>query len=307
MTRVAVVFPGQGAQRPGLGEPWRDHPAWEVVERADELLGEPVSRLLLDASPEELSHTREAQLAVLVASLVAWEAARHHLTEPAVFAGHSLGQVTALIASGALGLAEGLAVAEARASATQRAAARNPGRMVALLGASLETAGASCEASPGACWVANDNAEGQVVIGGTPGGVEAAVARARQLGVRKAVPLDVDGAFHTPLMQEAADALFPHAASARFAAPVAPVVANTDARPHADTAWAPRLVEHLVRPVRWRESMEVLSSLGASTVVEVGPGGVLAGLARRAMPGARVEVVATPADVAAVAAAGAPA
>ena len=170
--RVAVVFPGQGTQAPGMGAPWQDHPAWKVVEQAEAALGEPLAPLLLDASAEELARTRNSQLSVLCASLVAWEAARPLLHDVVAFGGHSLGQVTALIASGALELEDGVRFAARRAELTQAAADAHPGRMAALLGATLEQAEDACTAAPGACWVANDNAPGQVVIAGTPDGVE---------------------------------------------------------------------------------------------------------------------------------------
>ncbi|MGH2685450.1 MAG: ACP S-malonyltransferase, partial [Actinomycetota bacterium] len=188
---VAVVFPGQGTQRSGMGEPWRDHPAWTVVEQAEEALGERVGRLVIDAPPETLSRTREAQLAVLLTSLMAWEAARPALNGSVAFAGHSLGQVTALIAAGVLTLDDGVRFAARRAEVTQAAADHRPGKMAALLGATVEQAEDACTAAPDACWLANDNAPGQAVIAGTPEGLEAAAERARELGVKKVMALNV--------------------------------------------------------------------------------------------------------------------
>jgi len=263
-----------------MGEPWRSVPAWEIVERAETVLGLPVARLLLDASAEELSRTREAQLSVLLASLLAWEAVRDQIEAPIAFAGHSLGQITALIASGALTLEDGLALAMARADCTQAAADASPGRMAALIGAGVDLAEQACAGLD--AWVANDNAPGQVVIGGTAEGLDAATARAGDLGVRRVVALNVGAAFHTPRMQAAADALAPFLATTPFRAPSAPVVSNADARPYAGAdGWPSRLADHLTSPVRWRSSMETLVELGADEFYEVGPGNVLTGLAKR--------------------------
>ncbi len=191
---IAVIFPGQGTQTTGMGAPWRDHPAWGVVDRAETALGEPLSSLILDAPTEQLARTREAQLAVLLTSLVAWEAVRERIEAPIAFAGHSLGQVTALIASGALPLEEGVQFAARRAELTQAAADTHPGRMAALLGASLEQAEEACRAAPDGCWIANDNAPGQVVIAGTPDGVEETPPEAPVVSNGDAQPYeDADG------------------------------------------------------------------------------------------------------------------
>jgi [acyl-carrier-protein] S-malonyltransferase len=283
-----------------MGGPWRTTPWWALVERAEEALGEPLAPLLLDAPAEALARTREAQLAVFVQSLVAWEAVREALAAPVAFAGHSLGQLTALVAAGALSFEDGVRLVARRAAATQAAADRRPGRMVALVGAEPEVAAQACEAA-GEAWVANDNAPGQVVVGGTPAGVEAASEAARALGVRRVIPLNVGGAFHTPLFADARAELEPALAATPFAVPGAPVVSNVDARPHTDPAgWPAQLGAHLVSPVRWRQSVLTLVSLGADSFVEVGPGNVLAGLARRTSPGVPVRNVASPEDAATV-------
>ena len=263
-----------------MGEPWRSSPAWEVVERAETALGLPLAHLLLEATADELSRTREAQLSVLLASLLAWEALKPQVEAPVAFAGHSLGQITALIASGSLDLADGVALAVARADCTQAAADASPGRMAALIGADVEVAEKACDGLQ--AWVANDNAPGQVVIGGTAEGLDAAIARTGDLGVRRVMKLNVQAAFHTPLMQAAADALAPFLATTPFAVPSAPIVSNADARPYAGAeGWPQRLAEHLISPVRWRSSLETLVGLGAQTFYEVGPGNVLTGLAKR--------------------------
>jgi len=297
---VAVIFPGQGTQGAQMGAPWRGEPAWAVVERAEAALGEPLAPLLLAESADELARTRESQLSVLLTSLVVWEAAREHLPAPVAFAGHSLGQITALIASGALPFEDGIRLAARRAEATQAAADRHPGRMAAVLGAEEPQVLEACEAAPDECWLANDNAPGQIVIAGTPSGLERATKAAGDLGIRRVMPLKVGGAFHTPLMSEAAAALAPVLGEIAFAAPAAPIVSNADARPYADgQGWAERLQAHLVSPVRWRGCMATLvDELGATTLVEVGFGSMLAGLAKRGAPGVPVIGVATPGDIA---------
>ncbi|MFM8302790.1 MAG: ACP S-malonyltransferase [Actinomycetota bacterium] len=301
---IAIVFPGQGTQEPGMGAPWRDHPAWSVIDEAEAAFGEPLAHLVLDAGPDELARTRAAQLAVLLTSLVAWEAAREQLPTPVSFAGHSLGQVTALIAAGVLPLDVGVRFAARRAELTQAAADARPGRMAALLGATVEQADAACAAAPGGCWVANDNAPGQVVIAGTPDGVAAGSERAKALGVKRATPLNVGGAFHTPLMNSAASGLAVELADVEFGAPTAPVISNHDGRPYDDgDGWRARLAKHVRVPVRWRTSMETMAALGATSLLEVGHGSMIAGLAKRTIPGVPVRHVAVPEDVAQVEAA----
>lgn len=296
--RVAVVFPGQGTQAPAMGVPWRDHPAWKVAEEAEAALGEPLTRLITDAPADDLTRTRAAQLAVLTTSLVAWEAVRPHLGEIVAFGGHSLGQVTALIAAGVLDLDDGARFAARRAELTQAAADARPGRMAALLGATFEQAEDACTAAPGGCWVANDNAPGQVVIAGTPDGLDAAIARAKELGIRKAMPLNVGGAFHTPLMAPARDGLADVLADVRLETPSAPVVSNHDGAAYDDAeGWRARSAEHVTVPVRWRSCMETLAALGADAFVEVGHGSMIAGVAKRTVPDVSVLPCSTPEDL----------
>jgi [acyl-carrier-protein] S-malonyltransferase len=296
----AVIFPGQGTQGAGMGSPWQGHAAWAVVERAEEALGEPLAHLLLAESADDLARTRESQLSVLLTSLVVWEAARDAVPTPVAFAGHSLGQITALIASGSLSLEDGIRLAARRAEATQAAADRHPGRMAAMIGADEAQASEACGAAPDECWLANDNAPGQIVIAGTPSGIERATKAAADLGIRRVMPLKVGGAFHTPLMTEAAVALRPVLADLTFSTPAAPIVSNADARPYGESSgWPDRLERHLVSPVRWRGCMTTLvDELGATTLVEVGFGSMLAGLAKRGAPGVPVLGVATPDDIA---------
>ncbi len=297
---IAVIFPGQGAQAPALGAPWVDSPAWDLVGRAEKACDEPLEQLLLSAPAEDLARTREAQLVVFLASLLAWETARDGLEAEGIvaFAGHSLGQITALVAAGALPFEDGVRLAARRARATQDAADARPGRLAALLGATLEQAEDACTAAPDGCWVANENAPGQVVIGGTPEGLEAGTARAREIGIRKVIALNVGGAFHTPLMAAAVDALYPDLTSAPFVDTTRPVLSNPDAGAYTDAAgWPARLTDQLVRPVRWAATMTTLTGLGATTFVEVGPGTTLTGLAKRGAPDVALRNLATPSDI----------
>ncbi len=299
---VAVIFPGQGAQAPALGTPWIDHPAWGLVERAEKATGESLAGLLTEAPAEDLARTREAQLVVFLSSLLAWEIAGPALDAAGAsivaFGGHSLGQITALVAAGALPFDDGCRLAARRARHTQDAADARPGRLAALLGATVEQAQDACAGAAGACWIANDNAPGQVVIGGTPEGLEAASAKAKELGVKRVMPLNVGGAFHTPLMQAAADAFAADLAEAPFVDTDIPVFSNHDARPYTDAdGWPARLTDQLIRPVRWADTMPALAAMGAATLVEVGPGTTLTGLAKRAYPELVLRNVATPADL----------
>ena len=295
---LVVIFPGQGAATPGAGSVWRDHEAWGVVTEAEAVLDRPLGRLLLEADADELATTRASQLAVFLGSLMAWEALSPLLTErPVAFAGHSLGQITALVAAGALDREDGFRLAARRADVSQDSADAQVGRMAALVGVDLELAEKAC--ADGAAWVANDNAPGQVVIAGTPEGLEQAGGRAKDLGARRVMPLAVGHAFHTPLLADAAEQLGPLLDSLTFRAPEAPIVTNTDAAPVTDpAAWPQLLRRHLVEPVRWSDCQRALAALGADTFVEVGPGKVLAGLAKRTVPDVRVVNVTTPDDVA---------
>jgi [acyl-carrier-protein] S-malonyltransferase len=269
------------------------------VADAEAATGRDLERLLLEADADELSTTGASQLAVLLTSLVAWRAVADALDQPPVaFAGHSLGQITALLAAGAVEPADGYRLAARRADLSQLSADARPGRMAALVGTDLDVAATVC-AGGRDVWIANDNAPGQVVIAGTPAGLDAAAERARAAGVRRVMPLDVGHAFHTPLLAEAADDLGRTLAGTTFHASSAPVVANTDAAAHAGAdGWPDRLARHLVEPVRWRESQLTLAGLGATTFVEIGPGKVLAGLAKRTVPDVAVLNVSNPDDIA---------
>ncbi len=295
---LAFTFPGQGSQRSGMGLAWVDHPSWEVAGEASEIAGRDLTALLLRAPMDELTRTSNAQLATFVMSLVVLDAVERLGLTPAACAGHSLGEYTALVASGALSLADGTSLVIERGDAMQEAAGDTPGTMAALIGIADDDAEAACQRAETDVWVANYNAPGQVVIAGTEAGIAAATGHAKELGARKVLPIPVSGAFHTPMMLPARARLRRRLDGVSFHAPEVPVVANVDARVHTDAAeWPGLLSAQLCSPVRWRQSLEALSGRGATLVVELGPGGVLTGMVRRATPDVKGVSVAVPDDL----------
>jgi len=295
---LAFTFPGQGSQRSGMGHAWVDHPSWEVAGEASEIAGRDLTALLLEAPMDELTRTANAQLATFVMSLVVLDAVERLGLTPAACAGHSLGEYTALVASGALSLADGTALVIERGDAMQEAADARPGTMAALIGIADDDAEAACQRAETDVWVANYNAPGQVVIAGTEAGIAVATEHAKELGARKVLPIPVSGAFHTPMMLPARARLRQRLESVTFHAPEVPVVANVDARVHTDAGeWPGLLSAQLCSPVRWRQSLEALSGRGATSIIELGPGGVLTGMVRRATPDVKGVSVAVPDDL----------
>jgi len=292
---LAFTFPGQGSQRPGMGRPWADHESWELVAEASEVAERDVARLLLDADAEELRDTRNAQLTTYVSSLMVLDAVERLGIEPSFCAGHSLGEYTALTATGALGFDEGVRLVCERADAMHQAGTDNPGTMAAVLGLDDEQVEVACRRADADVWVANFNAPGQVVIAGSPEGVAAAGVIAKELGAKKVMPLPVSGAFHTPFMTPARDRLRKAIADANPRDTEVPVISNVDALAHDDGAkWSSLLSAQLSSPVRWKHCLLTLNELGVHDFVELGPGGVLTGMAKRTVDGARTISVATP-------------
>jgi [acyl-carrier-protein] S-malonyltransferase len=281
-----------------MGRSWVEHPSWEVAGEASEIAGRDLTALLLDAPMEELTLTANAQLATFVTSLVVLDAVERLGLTPGACAGHSLGEYTALVASGALSLADGTALVIERGAAMQEAADARPGTMAALIGIADDDAEAACQRAESDVWVANYNAPGQVVIAGTQEGIDLATAHAKELGARKVLAIPVSGAFHTPMMLPARARLRDRLGGVTFHAPEVPVVANVDARVHTDAAeWPGLLSAQLCSPVRWRHSLETLGGRGATLIIELGPGGVLTGMVRRATPDVRGVSVAVPEDL----------
>jgi [acyl-carrier-protein] S-malonyltransferase len=281
-----------------MGAPWTGHPSWAVVEPLADAAGRDLTMLLTTADADTLTATRNAQLAAFGLSLVILDAARAAgLTDdaPGAFAGHSLGEYTALVAAGALSPEAGARLVAARGDAMQAAVDQVPGTMAAVLGLATEQVAEAC-ASVQDAWPANDNAPGQVVIAGTAAGVEAAGQAAGALGAKRVMPLAVGGAFHSPLMAPARESLDAALEKTGFQRPRQPVVANVDAEPH-DDGWPGLLSAQLVSPVRWRESLLTLAGLGATHFLELGPGSELSGMVKRTVDGAVRANVATPDDL----------
>jgi [acyl-carrier-protein] S-malonyltransferase len=298
---LAFTFPGQGSQQPGMGRPWVDHPSWALVAAASEASGRDVAALLLDADAEELRRTENAQLSTYVLSLVVHDAVRALGVRCGMAAGHSLGEYSALTATGGLALTDGVRLVTERGRAMQAAADARPGTMAAVLGADPDAVAQACAEVDGDVWVANLNGAGQVVIAGDAAAIEAAAARAKELGARKVMALPVGGAFHTPFMAPAAERLRTALDATTFADPEVPVVANVDAEPHRDGAGtADRLDRQLVSPVRWEQTLTRMVAEGVTTFVELGPGSVLTGVAKRSAPDGRAVAAADPAGLDAV-------
>jgi [acyl-carrier-protein] S-malonyltransferase len=278
-----------------MGIPWTGHPAWAVVERISVAAGRDVANLLTEADAETLKATRNAQLAAFTLSLVTLYAARagglEYVPVTAV-AGHSLGEYTALVAAGALPVEAAARLVAARGEAMQAAADGAPGTMAAVLGLDADLVARACGSVEGA-WPANDNAPGQVVIAGTPEGVEEAAAAAKQLGAKRVMPLAVGGAFHSPLMAPAQKPLDAAIGATHFHAADPDVVANVDARRHRD-GFEDLLSRQLVSPVRWRESLLTLQGAGITHFLELGPGSELSGMVKRTVDPAWRANVATP-------------
>src|SRR3984957_12549467 len=281
-----------------MGHAWVEHPSWEVAAEASDIAGRDLTALLLEAPMEELTRTANAQLATFVMSLVVLDAVERLGLFPAACAGHSLGEYTALVASGSLSLSDGTRLVIERGNAMQAAADSQPGTMAALIGIADEDADAACQRAEDDVWVANYNAPGQVVIAGTEAGIRTATDRAKELGAKKVLPIPVSGAFHAQLMLPARARLREPLDSVQFHSPEVPVIANVDARVHTDPAdWPGLLSAQLCSPVRWRQSLEALSGRGATVLAELGPGGVLTGMVRRTIPDVRGVAVAVPSDL----------
>ncbi len=305
----AWVFPGQGAQSVGMGRAlWEASPAARTLyAQADDLLGRPLSRLCFEGPEEVLRATVNAQPALFVTSLACLAALQEAwggpLPAPRCLAGHSLGELTALVAAGALAFAEGLRLVQERGRLMQQAGEQQQGTMAAVLGLTREAVEAACQAvqDHGPVVVANDNAPGQVVVSGTPEAVAAVVERLRQAGARRIVPLNVSGAFHSPLMATAAAAFAALVEGAAIGDPQVPVISNVTAEPLTSAAAVRHeLRQHLLASVRWAESVRTMARLGVTRVLEIGPGTVLSGLIRRTVATIETYPVGTPAEIAAV-------
>jgi [acyl-carrier-protein] S-malonyltransferase len=282
---AVLVFPGQGSQRAGMLDSVPEVDALDrLVDAAEALVGRELRRLAREGTPADLADTRVAQPLLYLADW-AWGSVLLDVgVRPVAVAGHSLGELAALAIAGVYSVEAGLELVCERASLMAEAAAANPGTMAAILGLDGDAV-ADALAGLDGVWLANDNAPGQVVISG----FDAAVATASELlsgaGARRVVPLDVSGAFHSPLMRTAAEAFAEVIADAEFRDAAVPVVQNTRPEPATEAeVIRDALVTQIASPVRWTETMRTLAAYDPVTLIETGPGSVLKGLARR-VPG----------------------
>ena len=281
-----------------MGEEWIKHESWELVDEASDACGRDVAQLLLKADADELKQTRNSQLTTFVLSMVILDAVERTGVAPNFTAGHSLGEYSALCASGALSFEDAVRLVSERGEAMQVAADEQDGSMAAVLGLDDDLVVSACARVDGDVWVANYNAPGQVVIAGDPAALTDAGEKAKELGAKRSMALPVGGAFHTPFMAPARDRLRKALAEVEVRDPAIPVFANVDAISR-DTAeeWPQLLASQLCSPVQWRQTLYAMQELGCATFVELGPGTVLTGMAKRTLKDVNTLSVATPEDV----------
>lgn len=304
--KAAITFPGQGSQTPGMGKALAENfPVSKAVfDEVDEALGDRLSDIIFEGPEDTLTLTANAQpalMAVSMAAIRALEAEGFDLGTAAKYvAGHSLGEYSALCAAGSISIADTARLLRIRGNAMQAAVPVGEGAMAAIIGLEISEVEAICAANAGTgtCQIANDNGGGQLVISGSKSEVEAAAEAAKEKGAKRALLLPVSAPFHSAMMAPAADAMREALAGVEVKAPVVPLVANVLAGPITDPVEIrTRLVEQVTGQVRWRESVEWLGENGVDTLVEVGSGKVLSGLARRINRDLATRAVGTPDDV----------
>lgn len=283
--RIALLLPGQGTQSVGMGKAFAEAfpEARALYDEADALLGHPLSRICWEGPAETLTATENAQPAILLHSYVVWRCLPERVRNRVVVAaGHSLGEFTAYLTAGALDFAAALRLVRRRGELMARVGEEQPGTMAAVLGMEPEALREVCEEAEGVVVPANLNAPGQVVISGEVEAVGRASELARERGARRVLPLEVSGAFHSPLMGDAERGLRAVLEETEFRDPAFPVVANATAEP-VETASEARglLLRQLSSPVRWEESVLRMRGMGVDRWLEIGPGSVLSGLLRR--------------------------
>ena len=292
MSKTAYVFPGQGAQFVGMGkELYSSHPvAKELFDKANESLGFRITDIMFDGTDEELKQTKVTQPAVFLHSVIRAVCLGEEF-QPDMVAGHSLGEFSALVASGALSFEDGLRLVSKRALAMQAACEANPGTMAAVLGLPDEKVEEVVKSIESAVVVAaNFNCPGQLVISGSIEGVDKACELLKEAGAKRALRLNVGGAFHSPLMEPARVELEAAIEAMEFHAPRCPIYQNVTAAPTTDIDTIRRnLIAQLTAPVRWTESVKAMVTDGASRFVEVGPGAVLQGLVKKIAPEVETE------------------
>ena len=276
----AFVFPGQGAQFVGMGKDLYEGSAEakEMFEKANDILGFRITDLMFDGTEDDLKQTKVTQPAVFLHSVILAKTLGEEF-KPAMVAGHSLGEVSALTAAGALKFEDALKLVSARARAMQKACEIKPSTMAAVLALPDEKVEEICNGIDGVVVAANYNCPGQVVISGEVEAVNAACEAAKAAGAKRALVLKVGGGFHSPMMEPARQELAEAIAATEFSTPVCPVYQNVDARPHTDPEEIKQnLIAQLTAPVRWTQSVQNMIADGATEFISVGPGSVLSGL-----------------------------
>lgn len=286
----AFVFPGQGAQYVGMGKPlFENSPeAKKLFTQANEILGFAITDVMFEGPEEAQRQTKVTQPAVFLHSVIL-----AHLFpnfKPDMVAGHSLGEFSALVACGALSFEDGLQLVSARAQAMQAACELEPSTMAAIIGLPDEKVEEICQSITDVVVPANFNCPGQLVISGSMRGIEQACEAMKAAGAKRALPLKVGGAFHSPLMEPARQRLAEAIEKTQFNKPLCPIYQNVDAKPHTDPAEIKaNLVKQLTAPVRWTQIVHAMVADGAKSFVELGPGNVLQGLIKKTEPTAEVE------------------
>ena len=281
----AYIFPGQGSQFPGMAKELyeNDAQAREMFERANGIIGFRITDIMFEGTADQLKQTKVTQPAIFLHSVILAKCSPEF--SPDMVAGHSLGEFSALTAAGALDFEDGLRLVSIRARAMQKACEANPGAMAAILALPADMVEAICAETEGTVVPANYNCEGQIVISGSCDAVAAASEKMKAAGAKRALLLPVGGAFHSPLMQPAAEELAEGIASVEFRQPVCPVYQNVTALPTTDPAEIRRnLLAQLTAPVRWTQTVLNMAADGADEFVETGPGKVLQGLVSKILP-----------------------